>query len=100
MTILSVSNLLNNIGTKDKMLGSGHVRGVSGIKVAQIQLNFGHRGVLKQTLTVLISRKSGILFMTHGIDTILENINWECCDLVAQQTVIHLYIFYVLSEGG
>ena len=48
------------------MLGSGHVRGVSGIKVAQIQLNFGHRGFLKQTLTVLMSRQSGILFMPEG----------------------------------
>ena len=57
------------------MLGSGHVQGVSGIKVAQIQLDFCHRGVLKQTLTMLISRQSGILFMTNGIDTIFGNIN-------------------------
>ena len=81
------------------MLGSGHVQGVSGIKVAQIQLDFCHRGVLKQTLTMLISRQSGILFMTNGIDTIFGNINWECCDLVAQQTVIHLYIFMSYQRG-
>ena len=38
--------------------------------------------------------------MTHDIDTILGNINWECCDLVAQQTVIHLYIFMSYQRGG
>ena len=58
------------------MLVSGHVRGVSGIKVAQVQLDFGHRGFLKQTLTVLMSRQSGILFMTNGIDTILGEYQW------------------------
>ena len=80
------------------MLGSGHVQGVSGIKVAD-STKFWTQGFLKQTLTMLISRQSGILFMTNGIDTILGNINWECCDLVAQQTVIHLHIFMSYQRG-
>ena len=82
------------------MLGSGHAQGVSGIKVAQIQLDFCHRGVLKQTLTMLISRQSGILFMTNGIDMILGDINWDYCDLVAQQTVIQLHIVMSCQRGN
>ena len=47
-----------------------------------------------------MSRQSGILFMTNGIDMILGDINWDYCDLVAQQTVIQLHIVMSCQRGN